>query len=715
MKSKEILRALQAGEITPEEAENEINKMLGKTLKQSSAGLSESTKGVSPNGSSSLKENHLQMLSKSIQQGVVDFQEVDPGVVLLRMQDRINKNTFSLELVMGLMEAFETIQNNPNYKVVILTGYDNYFCCGGNKEGLLAIHEGKVKLTDIHVYRLTLDCKIPVIAAMQGHGIGSGWCLGLFSDFVVFSRESTYTCNHMKYGFTPSDGATLIFPEKLGKSLAQEILFTGKRFRGSELESKGISFPVLPRKEVLPYAIKLGKELAETPRESLILLKTHMVESIRKQLPSIVEKEWKMQEITFVNKPEVLEKILSAFDQSTTNDEKNLENQLINPSMKTTDYLSTVHSDSTHKNDNQPVGLSNPEPPKIAIGLQFPELVQLNRIFSGIPIFWVHGEGGGVEGYQAIAQKMQRPFYGINARGRLTNLSPIRGIPAMVSYYVRMILSVQPEGPYDLGGYSLGGGLAYEITRCLQEMGQTVNSIVMIDSLDSNGMKKINFSRETKLLQAVNMSLIYRIRQEPEKLLPKLIHRQKVNFGLSEEECLKQLIAIGVKRGLSQSKTEAELYDLFQQSLQVQAAFELDQYSVLPLPDPEGVTCYYFRNTNGSFYGEFEPYLICEIDKSMLDLVNYWAEWERLLPNFNIIELDSSNHLMMLFEPKICEKISTFCEKLYSKNSILKPNFRLSEKEFGNPQPIIKKKETVKKKGANGKKEMTEKKANKKK
>ena len=97
------------------------------------------------------------------------------------------KNTFSEAFITGIIEVFEHIKQNPIYKVVILTGYDSYFASGGTKEGLLAIQEGSAKYTDAPIYELALKCKIPVIAAMQGHGIGVGWTLGMFCDFIIFN------------------------------------------------------------------------------------------------------------------------------------------------------------------------------------------------------------------------------------------------------------------------------------------------------------------------------------------------------------------------------------------------------------------------------------------------------------------------------------------------------------------------------------------------
>lgn len=243
---------------------------------------------------------------------VLDMQEIEPGIVQLTMHDRVHKNTFSMELMTALFDAFDRIKRNDRYRVAILTGYDSYFCSGGTQESLTMLHEGKGKFSDTNLYGLALDCDIPVIAAMQGHGIGGGFVFGMFADFVVLCRESIYTTNFMKYGFTPGMGATYVLPKKLGISLAQEMLTSARNFRGDELAKRGVPFPVLPRGEVLPYAQQLARDIAEKPRTSLVTLKAHLVREIRQQLPDVIEREVAMHDVTF-HQPEVRERIQQLF------------------------------------------------------------------------------------------------------------------------------------------------------------------------------------------------------------------------------------------------------------------------------------------------------------------------------------------------------------------------------------------------------------------
>ncbi len=141
-----------------------------------------------------------------------------------------------------------------------------------------------------------------------------------------------------------------------------------------------------------------------------------------------------------------------------------------------------------------------------------------------------------------------------------------------------------------------------------------------------------------------------------------------MNVNVTDEAFLKQLITLAKKRGLTKTKTQ--LHTIIQQSVKVQQTYGIGQFSVLPLPDPKAVTCYYFRNKGGLFFGKLDPYFAITPDEISLDHINYWEEWDKQLPNLHMMDVDSSNHIMLLTEPKVYEKIFSFCERLYSKEGV---------------------------------------------
>ncbi len=242
----------------------------------------------------------------------VDLQFIAPHILQIKMQDRVGKNTFSEAITQGLMDAFAQVERLPDCKVVMLTGYDNYFASGGTQEQLMSLSDGRGAFTDRALYSLPLHCPVPVISAMQGHGIGGGFVLGMFADLVVLGRENIYTANFMRYGFSPGMGATFILPQKLGLGLATEMMLTANNYRGEELQQRGMPFPVVPRDKVMAHALDLAQTLAEKPKVSLVALKDHLSAPLRQALPATIAQEVAMHTVTFAQ-PEVKSRIATLF------------------------------------------------------------------------------------------------------------------------------------------------------------------------------------------------------------------------------------------------------------------------------------------------------------------------------------------------------------------------------------------------------------------
>lgn len=245
------------------------------------------------------------------------------GILVVTMADRDARNRFSDALIAGMNEVFRHIEQTPAYKVVVLTGFDNYFASGGTKEALLAIQQGTLKYTDVAVFELPLRCELPVIAAMQGHTVGAGWSLGLFCDLMVGSEESIHSTRFMSFGFTPGAASTLVFPHKLGRDLSLELLMTAQEVSGRELRERGVAIPIRPRREVLPAAMQLAAMLARQERTELIALKRQLNRFVGSRLDDTYRYELEMQERTFVGQRHVLERIRSSYmqdesDQSMT-------------------------------------------------------------------------------------------------------------------------------------------------------------------------------------------------------------------------------------------------------------------------------------------------------------------------------------------------------------------------------------------------------------
>lgn len=100
------------------------------------------------------------------------------------------------------------------------------------------------------------------------------------------------------------------------------------------------------------------------------------------------------------------------------------------------------------------------------------------------PFFCIHGVGGNVVGFRDLGRHMgpTHPFYGLQARGLDGTHSCLNSVEEMAVQYLQDIRSVQPEGPYFLGGYSFGGLVAYEMARQLTARGEQVAFLALFDT-----------------------------------------------------------------------------------------------------------------------------------------------------------------------------------------------------------------------------------------
>ncbi|WP_434417883.1 amino acid adenylation domain-containing protein [Nannocystis pusilla] len=128
-------------------------------------------------------------------------------------------------------------------------------------------------------------------------------------------------------------------------------------------------------------------------------------------------------------------------------------------------------------------------------------LVPIQRGDPRRPLFLVHPVGGHVYFYRDLARGLgpEQAVYGIQAQGVDGEAEPIACVEAMAARYLAAIRSVQPEGPYRLGGASFGGVVAYEMARQLDAAGERTALLALIDS-PSPGYMPARLDRDANVL-----------------------------------------------------------------------------------------------------------------------------------------------------------------------------------------------------------------------
>ena len=109
------------------------------------------------------------------------------------------------------------------------------------------------------------------------------------------------------------------------------------------------------------------------------------------------------------------------------------------------------------------------------------------------PFFCVHGGGSTVLNMRPLAMALppDLPFYCFQDKG-LDGSEPFESIKEAARCYVDEIRQVQQQGPYYLGGTCYGGILAFETARRLEELGETVAALVLIDASNPNFVRSLS-------------------------------------------------------------------------------------------------------------------------------------------------------------------------------------------------------------------------------
>lgn len=115
---------------------------------------------------------------------------------------------------------------------------------------------------------------------------------------------------------------------------------------------------------------------------------------------------------------------------------------------------------------------------------QWQSLVPINPGGNKNPLYCVHAAGGNVLLYRELAEHLggDRPIYGLQSDALSGAIPRATTVQEMAAAYVAEIRNIQPNGPYNLCGYCLGGTIAYEMAQQLTGAGHKVGMVALFDT-----------------------------------------------------------------------------------------------------------------------------------------------------------------------------------------------------------------------------------------
>ncbi|HEX7819667.1 MAG TPA: enoyl-CoA hydratase-related protein [Sphingobium sp.] len=209
-------------------------------------------------------------------------------VLTLNRPDKLN--AFDDELLGALGVAMAQTAADDSVHVTVLTGAGRAFSVGADLSAMAQSHDeagdtprpGKGLFDDLQA---TLESfPKPLVAAVNGLGIGFGFTLLGYCDFTLVARSARLRTPFSQIGLSPEASSSYLFPLRMGWGAAARALMLGDWFSAEDVVACGLAQKVVEDAALMDAALTLADRLAQHSLQSLAATKRLMLEA---HLPAI--------------------------------------------------------------------------------------------------------------------------------------------------------------------------------------------------------------------------------------------------------------------------------------------------------------------------------------------------------------------------------------------------------------------------------------------
>jgi enoyl-CoA hydratase/carnithine racemase len=203
--------------------------------------------------------------------------EVEDGIATVTLRRPEALNAISTELALALAEAVEPLASSRSARALVLTGAGERAFCAGADLRQRASFDDHDWFVQREVFRRGFGalrrCPLPTVAAVFGFALGGGMELALSCDLVVAADDAVFGLPEVRLGLVPAGGGTQLLVRRVGRSVAKDLVLTGRRVDAGEALRLGIANRVVPRAELRDAARALAAELAANSPTAVRLAK----------------------------------------------------------------------------------------------------------------------------------------------------------------------------------------------------------------------------------------------------------------------------------------------------------------------------------------------------------------------------------------------------------------------------------------------------------
>jgi enoyl-CoA hydratase len=183
------------------------------------------------------------------------------AVVLLNRPKQLN--ALSGELMEALVAALEELDADPEIRAIVLGGSERAFAAGADIAELeagtpISLYENR----RIDKWDAIRDLRTPVVAAVSGFCLGGGCELAMLCDLIVASETAKLGQPEINLGMLPGAGGTQRLTRAVGKSVAMDMVLTGRMLSAREALRFGLVARVVAKEAWLDEAKRVAREIA---------------------------------------------------------------------------------------------------------------------------------------------------------------------------------------------------------------------------------------------------------------------------------------------------------------------------------------------------------------------------------------------------------------------------------------------------------------------
>jgi enoyl-CoA hydratase/carnithine racemase len=225
------------------------------------------------------------------------------ATITLNRPERLNALTFAV--YRELTDTFAALRDEPDVRVVVITGAGRAFCSGGDVHDIIGElfsrdMEGLLEFTRLtcELIRNMRTLPKPVIASLNGTTAGAGACIALASDLRIASETARIAFLFVKVGLAGTDmAASYLLPRIVGLSKATEMLYTGDFVNAVEAERIGLYNRVVRAAELQKATREFAERLARGPAFALGKTKEMLDREFHMDFETALESEAQAQAI----------------------------------------------------------------------------------------------------------------------------------------------------------------------------------------------------------------------------------------------------------------------------------------------------------------------------------------------------------------------------------------------------------------------------------